>query len=764
MLKVARGINLTAVTLGVAVVCFCSSFVLTGLTEVAKGQVLPINLPVMSELNQEWRQRNDVVSQEQLDTAVSDIELKVVAPKSNHNIFLSQEVTLDTLVKADFLRTSRHPLVLLGVIYLVLLPSTWCLLLIFRPLWLWYLDTALLKLDLSISVSKLTFVISPRLLLFVKLFAYHTRVLDVWVTSHLKLVRSSFLNQQTVRDRQVYVPFPVEYNGEVVTELIGMDLRPTFYRQTSLLLIWGEVGTGRTNLALQIAKWAMSDIAGERLCEHHMLPVLIEQEFELNQPEPLFAEIGRKLQYLGGAKKPINDELLKHLLKQRRVLVVVDNFSEMSETTRKVIRLDSVNCYVNALVITSCFEENLGKVFKSTLKPLRIETNRLPSFMETYLIKCGKRNLFQDADLLTAGSRLSAIVAHRNIPALFIKLYIEQLIVAKESNLYGDLPNNIPNLVFSYLNELNQNVIGNRFSEITIHNDAKQIAWECMKYNFSLTPISYESALNKLALENNAIQYSRWQNQSKESTKIQFSTKYRIPSQEYRLQYLETSLRLIQTVGNPDEHIRFVFEPVAEYLAGLYLLETYSHDEEFWQTFIMLIDKIHKTPDAIEKFLRIIRGCIHSHNTNQYHYIIDILAKFAANPILIIVEKFLHHLDAKFSIASDSDMILSQFSGRLELYDSLPLLVTKQTTEKDVIRLIEYEKSTIGRNMPIGLIVYKEAPLTITRRKIAKILKQQCFKLIPIPLNLIEHNLGSKTECIRVFDDYVNRYLQHFDK
>jgi HEAT repeat protein len=99
----------------------------------------------------------------------------------------------------------------------------------------------------------------------------------------------------------------------------------------------------------------------------------------------------------------------------------------------------------------------LGKVTKTTLKPLRIEGNRLSSFMEAYLTQRGKRDRFTDTEFFDACSRLSTMVGTRNITVLLAKLYAEQLIAAKEGTLVGaqgfaPLPDNIPDLMLSYLN------------------------------------------------------------------------------------------------------------------------------------------------------------------------------------------------------------------------------------------------------------------------------------------------------------------------
>jgi hypothetical protein len=56
---------------------------------------------------------------------------------------------------------------------------------------------------------------------------------------------------------------------------------------------------------------------------------------------------------------------------------------------------------------------------------------------------------------------------------------------------------------------------------------------------------------------------------------------------EARLQYLEDRLRLIQTIDPAQDQIRFALDPLAEYLAGLQLLEHYGKNQGQWRKFLI---------------------------------------------------------------------------------------------------------------------------------------------------------------------------------
>lgn len=376
-------------------------------------------------------------------------------------------------------------------------------------------------------------------------------------------------------------------------------MRSTFTRQHACLLIQGEGGVGKTSLSCQIAKWAMSDDETERLCKHRMLPVLIEEELEIpdeieiktglvrtsSSISALIDAIQGQLQNLTDEMESIPEELLERLLRQRRILVIVDHLSEMSEATRKAIHPDSPDFYVNALVVTSRSEEKLGQVTKTTLKPLRIQGNRLSSFMEAYLIQANKRDLFTDSEFFQACSRLSQMVGERNITALLAKLYADQLITVKVEEIQQVplvTPGNIPELTLWYLNELNRSVTeDNKLSDRIVQQDAKAIAWECLKHTFRPTTAKRDAAL--ASLQGNDV--------------------------ENHLKYLEERLRLIQTVGAAEDKIRFTLDPLAEYLAAMQVLELCQKNQQFWKEFWHKVTIASEEIKSITGFLLALQDC-----------------------------------------------------------------------------------------------------------------------------------------------------------
>ena len=459
-------------------------------------------------------------------------------------------------------------------IYLFLLFGTFAI----RPLWLLKIYEILKPIGFKIPVIGTN--VSLDSLIFLK---YHPRVLDAWVAAHIQATRDEFQKRETVRNRQVFVPVPVILDNTTIATLKGKDLQRTFAQKRGCLLIWEEGGAGKTSLACQIGKWAMSEHPEERICNHRMLPVLIESELNMKVAEgkqPFLQAIRGQLQDLTDTAEPISEELLEQLLKQRRILVIVDHFSEMSEQTQTAIRPEMPDFPVNALLVTSRLEEPLGRVTKTAIKPLRIAGNRLSSFMESYLNQRQKRDLFSDTEFFNACIQLSTIAGDRNITVLLAKLYGDQLIAKKEGTTDGNLPENIAELMLHYLNQVNHSVPGDKFSDSTVHKDAKIIAWECLKQTYRPAAANRQNVINALGEEN----------------------------AESRIKYLEYQLRIIQIKGVAHDKIHFALDPVAEYLAALHLLDINGKDESKWQDLLKVADS-QKSPEAIKGFMLAVKDC-----------------------------------------------------------------------------------------------------------------------------------------------------------
>ncbi|HZF12834.1 MAG TPA: HEAT repeat domain-containing protein [Thermoanaerobaculia bacterium] len=456
-----------------------------------------------------------------------------------------------------FLQVITSPLFFIPAGYLLaLLGVFW-----FAPLWLLALDETLrpfkVKLPWLGEVGLHSF-------LFLQ---YRPRVLDAWVVRHVDVARANFAERTTVRDRVVQVPLPAVLDGNRLTELTSQELAGAFRQEQARILIWGEGGVGKTSLACQLARWAMAEESEERLTKHTMLPVLVEEDLEV-QPETekpevcaaaLLDVVRGQLQSVAGSPEPIPERLFGRLLRQKRVLVIVDHLSEMNEAMRRAVRPESPTFPINALVVTARTESVLGAVAVHKVTPMRIQGDRTASFMEAYLTRRQKRELFKDAEFFEACAHLSRMVGQRNITVLLARLYADRLIDLKEGSSAAEgLPDSIPDLMLSYLNELNRSVSDDRLDEREVQRTATILAWHCLKTTFRPGPAPRDEVVEALGRTG-----------------------------EERLSYLERKLRIAATVGAARNQVRVNLDPLAEYLAGMYLVDRELRSGEDREAFLV---------------------------------------------------------------------------------------------------------------------------------------------------------------------------------
>jgi hypothetical protein len=73
--------------------------------------------------------------------------------------------------------------------------------------------------------------------------------------------------------------------------------------------------------------------------------------------------------------------------------------------------------------------------------------------------------------------------------------------------------------------------------------------------------------------------------------------------------YLEKSLRLIERTGSGNDQIRLSLDPLAEYLAGLYLVEHHRDSKEVWQAFLADAEQQPGAPQATKGYLLAVHDC-----------------------------------------------------------------------------------------------------------------------------------------------------------
>ncbi len=418
----------------------------------------------------------------------------------------------------------------------------------------------------------------------VRWLKYPDRVLDHWVEQCWQAAKEEFNRLQTVEERQIHIDLPVRLDKELIPKLTAKDLVRIFKKNSVVVLITAEGGAGKTSLACQIAQWGLE----KRLKAHRMLPVLIENE--LDEKETLLEAIRGLLTRLTDQPEEIAPELLQKLLQRQRVLVIVDHLSEMGDVTRKQVTPDAAEFPARALIITSrSEEEHLKSIPRTVLRPLQVEGNRLTQFMDTYLELQKQRDLFENDEFLNICLRLSRMVGQRTITVLLARLYADQMI-ERQQGTADRPPDSIRDLMFNYLNQLNRQIPDDaKRDEFQVRQDAQFVAWECLRQTYQPTTATRQAVL--AALES--------QGKAEEA--------------RARLQYLEQRLRLVQPI--PPDRVKLSLDPLAEYLAAAYRVDTYcqQNDPTVWQALFTDVDAKLSQPGAkpefIQGFLLAMRDC-----------------------------------------------------------------------------------------------------------------------------------------------------------
>jgi HEAT repeat protein len=499
---------------------------------------------------------------------------------------------LNSLEKSLFILKVRtgllaHPSVLYLIVG-VLLYCSWILVLRFIllryvPLRLISWNEVLMDIRIELPQSWGGLKLSLRDLLLLKYFR-HARVLEAWVFKHAPLARLNFTNKDTYKLRANYFPLPLVVDGEIVAQLSPTDLLQYCDRESWCLRIIGEGGAGKTSLACQLALWAIEQDPEKRLSrDRQMIPVLLERssgESTLADLDRFKATVRALIQNITGEPEPIPEWLSERLLRDRRVLVIVDGLSEFNLEPHQALHLEP-NFPVTALIVTSRSDRLWAGPTHTDLHPLRIDSNHLSSFMNAYL--GGTRNPMSDAELYEACRRLADLVgSDRSITPLLAKLYAEQLARNQQFKpSVKQLPDSIPGLVLGYLNAINRDRAQTDPNHTEIHRAAEVVAWECCKE-------SYQAG------------YARKTTVSKALTEDGFNPDV--------ADYLEQRLQIIRSIAPAETHVEFASDSIAEYLAGLRLIYVLKTDQE-WHELLSRADKVPGGDESVTEFFAAVWDC-----------------------------------------------------------------------------------------------------------------------------------------------------------
>jgi HEAT repeat protein len=423
-------------------------------------------------------------------------------------------------------------------------------------------------------------------------FRYNSKVLDAWVGENGAAALDNLKRRSTVRARETFVPLPVQLDDgdssggyKHLSHLTPEALHSNCRSHRWCIRIIGEGGLGKTTLACQLASWAVSEREQSRLCpERRAIPILIEPgRVWQSGKNPSFRKLIRnELNAIIGKLNAPSEKVFDRLLQSRRVVVILDGASEMAAAAAaagKTFTIDS-NFPACALIVTSRTTDPFAAGVYTDVLPSRIDGDHLSPFMNAYLREA--HLMLEDANVFEACKRLSVMVQKRGgVTPLLAELYAKAVVKAwrNQASLRG-LPSSIPELIMQYVDDLNASGPA-QVDTLKLHRVAKRAAWESVRIMLRPGPASKQALIEEGTADQSTAQI---------------------------LNSIEKQMQIIEPL--PDFRFQFALDPLAEYLAALYIVEQNGSDTQQWKEFLANADAIQGAPLETLDFLTALADCI----------------------------------------------------------------------------------------------------------------------------------------------------------
>jgi len=285
-------------------------------------------------------------------------------------------------------------------------------------------------------------------------------VLDAWVARRFESVRAHLEQKRAILGAASYIPMPVTVSVDRVTREFAQKvdaklLRPLFKADRVALGVVGDGGIGKTTLACQIGLWLMRGGRTERVIrEHPTLAVMLHGNVD-NVLDATRAELN--VAFLDQDGLATSDEVLKAALESRRLCVIVDGLSEMTEESQDHVEsIFSAGKSFRLLIYTA------RRPYPSILDqwvevaPEQVTLTTVNHFVSQYLHEVGLPDDAPPEEGPEITRKVIELVRHRfgetMIPQAFVVLFVDIIRLTRAS--LDALPVSLPSTVQSYVQNL----------------------------------------------------------------------------------------------------------------------------------------------------------------------------------------------------------------------------------------------------------------------------------------------------------------------
>ncbi len=325
-----------------------------------------------------------------------------------------------------------------------------------RPLWILslYRQARLFELVRKIPVPGLADALQTLdSVLIVPWLMRQPRVLDAWLARQQSRWESLFRNEEAVQ-RLRYYPLPLERHpaGERIANPAPQCFHNDFRAYRTLMQIVGPGGSGKSSFAAQLGNWSL----GGQLVDHPMVPVWLDEDIaDFN------SWLVNRVRFVSEDDE-LPERFIQALYRHKRLLVVADRLSEKQTGTQEAICRPPA--YLNALVITSRVERNLGLPGVKVIEAVPLGSDNLMGFVNQLVAaRIDEKDVYHSfKNQLDLAKRLADVitVGQQELPVtpLLVKLFVERALdraVKFGMPDLNEMPRSVPEVYFDYLRHLN---------------------------------------------------------------------------------------------------------------------------------------------------------------------------------------------------------------------------------------------------------------------------------------------------------------------